>query len=170
MCVYLRKFKQMDKYLNIVSFNIPYPANYGGVIDVYYKLEALRACGVKLILHCFEYERPHAPELESICDKVFYYKRRTGVIANLTWLPYNVYSRKDHRLIENLLQNDYPILFEGLHSCYYMDDPRLRNRMKIFRECNIEHDYYRHLAKSGKGLVRNAFSRSRPCASKPIRK
>ena len=138
----------MDKYLNIVSFNIPYPANYGGVIDVYYKLEALRACGVKLILHCFEYERPHAPELESICDKVFYYKRRTGVIANLTWLPYNVYSRKDHRLIENLLQNDYPILFEGLHSCYYMDDPRLRNRMKIFRECNIEHDYYRHLAKS----------------------
>ena len=56
----------MDKYLNIVSFNIPYPANYGGVIDVYYKLEALRACGVKLILHCFEYERPHAPELESI--------------------------------------------------------------------------------------------------------
>lgn len=48
----------MDKYLNIVSFNIPYPANYGGVIDVYYKLEALRACGVKLILHCFEYERP----------------------------------------------------------------------------------------------------------------
>lgn len=24
-------------------------------------------------------------------------------------------------------------------------------------ECNIEHDYYRHLAKSGKGLVRNAF-------------
>ena len=147
----------MDKYLNIVSFNIPYPANYGGVIDVYYKLEALRACGVKLILHCFEYERPHAPELESICDKVFYYKRRTGVIANLTWLPYNVYSRKDHRLIENLLQNDYPILFEGLHSCYYMDDPRLRNRMKIFRECNIEHDYYRHLAKSGKGLVRNAF-------------
>ena len=111
--VYLRKFKQMDKYLNIVSFNIPYPANYGGVIDVYYKLEALRACGVKLILHCFEYERPHAPELESICDKVFYYKRRTGVIANLTWLPYNVYSRKDHRLIENLLQNDYPILFAG---------------------------------------------------------
>ena len=37
----------MDKYLNIVSFNIPYPANYGGVIDVYYKLEALRACGVE---------------------------------------------------------------------------------------------------------------------------
>lgn len=149
----------MDKYLNIVSFNIPYPANYGGVIDVYYKLEALHARGVKILLHCFEYERPRAPELERICEKVFYYKRRTGIIANLTRLPYNVYSRKDPRLIEHLLRNDYPILFEGLHSCYYMDDPRLRDRMKIFRECNIEHDYYRHLAKSGKGWIRNTFFR-----------
>ena len=83
----------MDKYLNIVSFNIPYPANYGGVIDVYYKLEALHACGVKLILHCFEYERPHAPELESICDKVFYYKRRTGVIE--TGQMFYFFSRLD---------------------------------------------------------------------------
>ena len=148
-----------DYHLNIVSFNIPYPANYGGVIDVYYKLKALTNCGVKIILHCFEYERPHAPELENICEKVFYYKRRTGLLSNFTLLPYNVYSRKDKRLINNLLQNDYPILFEGLHSCYYMSDPRLKNRKKIFRECNIEHDYYRYLAESGKGLIRNAFFR-----------
>lgn len=148
-----------DYYLNIVSFNIPYPANYGGVIDVYYKLKALADCGVKIILHCFEYERPHAPELEAICEKVFYYKRKTGLLSNITLLPYNVYSRKDKRLINNLLQNDYPILFEGLHSCYYMSDPRLKNRKKIFRECNIEHDYYRYLAESGKGLIRNLFFR-----------
>lgn len=147
----------MDKHLNIISFNIPYPANYGGVIDVYYKIKALSECGVKIILHCFEYERPHAPELEKLCEKVFYYKRKTGLLRNFSWLPYNVYSRKDSRLIDNLLQNDYPILFEGLHSCYYMSDPRLKARKKIFRECNIEHDYYRHLAKSGKGLIRNTF-------------
>ena len=42
----------MDKYINIVSFNIPWPANYGGVIDVYYKMQALHKCGVKIILHC----------------------------------------------------------------------------------------------------------------------
>lgn len=153
------KSNVMDKYLNIVSFNIPYPANYGGVIDVYYKLKALHECGVKIILHCFEYERPRAKELEDICERVYYYRRRTGIIANITLLPYNVYSRKDPSLINNLLKNDYPILFEGLHSCYYMSDPRLKDRMKIFRECNIEHDYYRHLAKSGKGLIRNCFFR-----------
>lgn len=149
----------MDKHLNIVSFNIPYPANYGGVIDVYYKLKALHDLGVRIILHCFEYERPHAPQLEAICERVYYYKRRTGLLANLTWLPYNVYSRKDPRLRENLLKNNAPILFEGLHSCYYMADPRLADRKKIFRECNIEHDYYRHLARSGRHPIHNLFFR-----------
>ena len=28
----------MERYLNIIAFNIPWPANYGGIIDVYYKL------------------------------------------------------------------------------------------------------------------------------------
>lgn len=149
----------MEKYLNIISFNIPWPANYGGIIDVYYKMKALHQCDVKIILHCFEYERPHSPELEAICEKVYYYKRRTGLRANITLLPYNVYSRKHPELIANLLQNDYPILFEGLHCCYYIDDPRLKNRKKIYREANIEHDYYRHLAEAESHLVRKCFFR-----------
>ena len=149
----------MDKHLNIIAFNIPWPANYGGVIDVYYKLKALHECGVNIILHCFEYERPQAKELESFCEKVYYYKRHTGIIANITLLPYNVYSRKDPSLLANLLKNNYPILFEGLHSCYFMDNPLLKNRKKIFRECNIEHDYYYHLAKSERQFIKKCFFR-----------
>lgn len=149
----------MDKYLNIISFNIPWPANYGGIIDVYYKIKTLHRLGIKIILHCFEYERPHAPELEKICEKVYYYKRHTGVIPNITLLPYNVYSRKSPALIQNLLQNDYPILFEGLHSCYYINDPRLKDRLKIYRESNIEHDYFRHLALAEKNLIKKIFFR-----------
>lgn len=145
------------KYLNIIAFNIPWPANYGGVIDVYYKMKALHQCGVGIILHCFEYERPHAPELEAICEQVFYYKRQTGLRANITLLPYNVYSRKDPQLIANLLTNSYPILFEGLHSCYYLNDERLKGRLKIYREANIEHDYYLHLAKAEKHFIRKSF-------------
>lgn len=34
-----------EKRLHIISFNIPYPPNYGGVIDVFYKLEALSGNG-----------------------------------------------------------------------------------------------------------------------------
>lgn len=147
----------MDNYLNVVALNIPYPPNYGGVIDIYYKLKALHACGTRLILHCFEYERPKAPELLALCEEVHYYPRKTGLLPNLTLLPYNVYSRKDPRLLEALLRNDYPILFEGLHSCYYLADERLRRRLKIFRECNIEHDYYRALVSSTGNLVKKSF-------------
>lgn len=149
----------MDQFLNILAFNIPWPANYGGIIDVYYKMKALKRCGVKIILHCFEYERPHAPELEEVCEKVYYYKRQTGLLPNLTLLPYNVYSRKDPKLIARLLENEYPILFEGLHCCYYLPDPRLKNRLKIYREANIEHDYYRHLAQADNQLIRHCFFR-----------
>lgn len=147
----------MDKHLNIVAFNIPWPANYGGIIDVYYKLKALHDCGVRIILHCFEYERPHAPILDTLCEHIYYYKRHTGLLTNLTYLPYNVYSRKHPELLKNLLKNDYPILFEGLHCCYYINNPKLKNRIKIYREANIEHDYYYHLAKAEKHPIKKCF-------------
>lgn len=147
----------MDKKLNIIALNIPWPANYGGVIDIYYKIKAIHDCGVKVILHCFEYERPHAPQLEEICEEVYYYRRRTGLTANLSLLPYNVYSRKNKTLIDNLLKNDHPILFEGLHTCYYLDDKRLARRFKIFRGCNIEHDYYHAIGHAERNPIKKLF-------------
>lgn len=160
----------MEKHLNIVSFNVPWPANYGGVIDVFYKIKALHDIGVKVILHCFEYGRPQAKELENYCEKVYYYPRRTGLIANLTLLPYNVNSRKDPLLLKHLLENEYPILFEGLHTCYFLNHPALRNRFKIFRECNIEHDYYRQLAGKEQSLLHNLFYEIEACRFKAYQK
>ncbi|MDR0430926.1 MAG: glycosyltransferase family 1 protein [Tannerellaceae bacterium] len=147
----------MDKYINIIALNIPYPPNYGGIIDIYYKIKALYAIDVKVILHCFEYERLPAKELNKLCKEVYYYKRRTGWLANLSLLPYNVYSRKKKELLKNLLKNDYPIIFEGLHSCYYLNDKCLSGRFKVYRESNIEHDYYRMLAHSCKDRLVKTF-------------
>ncbi|MDL2281693.1 glycosyltransferase [Parabacteroides sp. OttesenSCG-928-G06] len=147
----------MKKHIHVIAFNIPYPANYGGVIDVFYKVKALYDMGVGVILHCFEYGREHAAELEALCEKVYYYKRRTGLLANLSLLPYNVNSRRDPQLLAHLLEDDYPILFEGLHTCYYINEPRLRNRIKIYRESNIEHDYYRMLAKATSKKIEKLF-------------
>jgi len=137
-----------DKHLHIISFDIPYPPNYGGVIDVYYKIRTLHKLGIKIHLHCFEYPgRDRSIELNSICEEVFYYPRKTGLRSAFSFKPYIVTSRKSEVLMANLLKDDYPVLFEGLHSCYYIDDPRLRNRMKIYRESNIEHRYYFNLFK-----------------------
>jgi hypothetical protein len=147
----------MDKHLNIIALNIPWPANYGGVIDIFYKLKALHQLGVKIILHTFEYDRPPAMELEEYCEQVYYYPRHTGLFANFSLLPYNVVSRKNPLLLTRLLKNTYPILFEGLHTCYYLADERLRGRKKIVRASNIEHDYYWHLFKAEKNPIKKAF-------------
>jgi hypothetical protein len=149
----------MEKYLHIIALNVPYPPNYGGVIDIYYKLPALHRLGVKIILHCFVYDRPPAAELEAFCEETHYYKRRTGLIANLGLLPYNVRSRKAPRLMERLLRDGHPILFEGLHSCYYLADKRLAGRLKLYREGNVEHDYYRLLAASCRKPLTRLFLR-----------
>ncbi|MDD4516521.1 glycosyltransferase family 1 protein [Massilibacteroides sp.] len=148
----------MDKYLHIISLNIPWPANYGGVIDIFYKLKALHKLGVKIILHAFEYDRPQASELSQFCEQVYYYKRHTGIVPNLSILPYNVISRRDPLLLERLLKDNYPILFEGLHTCYYLSDRRLKDRLTFVRGTNIEHDYYYHLYKAETDLVKRTFS------------
>lgn len=146
-----------DQHFHIVSFDVPYPANYGGVIDVYYKLVALKKAGLKIHLHCFDYGRGEAKQLEEHCEEIFYYPRKTGVSANLSLVPYIVNSRKSEQLIQNLLKDEYPILFEGLHSCFYLNDKRLKNRFKIYRESNIEHHYYYHLFKSEKKPLKKIF-------------
>ncbi|MCB2222297.1 MAG: glycosyltransferase family 1 protein [Bacteroidetes bacterium] len=135
-----------DQYLHIVAFDIPYPPNYGGVIDVYYKLKALHKKGIGIILHCFEYPgRDRADELKKYCTKVHYYPRLMGLRSALSLKPYIVASRRSEQLLSNLLKDDHPILFEGLHSCYYISHPKLRKRVKIYRESNIEHRYYFNL-------------------------
>ncbi len=148
----------MNTHLHIISFDIPYPANYGGVIDVFHKIRCLNKEGIKVILHCFEYgNRKSSPELEKLCEKVYYYKRNTSFINQLSVLPYNVKSRISSELKQHLLQDNYPILFEVLHSCYLINDADFKNRIKLFRHSNIEHNYFLELAKAETSLLKKLY-------------
>lgn len=145
--------------LHVVAFNIPWPANYGGVIDVYYKLEALHLLGASIVLHCYEYEHQEYPteQLLNVCREVHYYPRDRGLRANLSLLPYNVYGRRGEVLLERLLLDEAPILFEGLQSCFFLTHPALRHRCKVVRPANVEHHYYRALAVAEHTFVSKAF-------------
>jgi hypothetical protein len=133
------------KHLHVVSFNVPYPADYGGVIDVFYKIKALHELGVKVHLHCFHYGRDESKELESVCETVQYYPRKKFYQAIYSNIPYIVGSRKSDELLSNLAADDYPIIFEGLHTCLYLNHPALKNKIKAVRMHNVEWDYYRSL-------------------------
>ncbi len=143
--------------LHIVSFDIPYPANYGGIIDVFYKIKELKKLGIKIHLHCFYKERKQTKELNKYCSSVNYYKRKTNFKNLLSWTPFIVKSRKDKELIKNILKIKCPILFEGLHSTSLINNKRLSNYKKFTRIYNIETNYYKLLAKSEKNFLKKIY-------------
>jgi len=132
--------------LHIISSDVPFPPDYGGMVDVYYKIKNLYEAGVKIYLHCFEYGRGEPSQMQAYCEEVYYYKRKTGVKGLSLKLPYMMYSRRDDNLLNNLIKIDAPILFEGVHTTYYLSHPALEARFKIMRNQNLEQDYYNLLA------------------------
>lgn len=135
---------------HIIAFDVPYPPNYGGIVDVYYKLKNLHATGGKIIYHCFYYAGHNPPTelLEQYCDEIYYYPRKKKLWKLVTSkLPYVVSSRDNKALLDRLLKDGYPILFDGIQTCFFMNHPEIKKRKRIFRANNIEHAYYEGLAR-----------------------
>jgi hypothetical protein len=148
----------MEKHLHIVAFNVPLPANYGGVIDVFYRLKALAEHGVRIHLHCFDYGRGPAAELERWCEEVHYYRRDMSPLRMLDRRPFIVASRHSEELVQRLMADCYPILLEGLHCCLLLEDERLlRDRLVMVRAHNIEADYYGELAAAERRLGKRLY-------------
>ncbi len=147
----------MSKQLHIVSFDVPLPANYGGVIDVFYKLKTLSELGVKIHLHCFYKDRQPQSELHKYCETVNYYPRKAKLNNIFSKLPFVVQSRISKLLINNLNKDNYPILFEGLHCTHQLLNKNFKNRKIFVRAHNIEHNYYKGLANSETNLAKKLF-------------
>ena len=146
-----------DIHIHIISFDIPFPANYGGVIDVFFKAKALSDSGVKVHMHCFQYGREHYPIMKETFYKVEYYKRDISKKHLFKSIPYIVSTRTSERLIENLTKDNYPILMEGLHTSILLEEPRLKTRIRLVRAHNIEHEYYYNLGKAEKDIFKKYY-------------
>lgn len=141
-----------NQVLHIVSFDVPHPPTYGGVVDVFYRIKALAEAGVRIVLHCFEYGREESRELSRLCAEVHYYPRLKPAASLPIKKPHIVVSRQHVDLLQRLLADEHPIWFEGLHCCYYLDHEALKNRKKFVRLHNIEWQYYERLAKRGASI------------------
>lgn len=147
----------MEKHLHIICLNVPYPVDYGGVFDLFYKLPALKAQGIKIHLHCFDYGRGEQPALNEYCEEVHYYKRLEGLKGLSLSLPYIVASRRNEELLQRLSNDDYPILMEGVHCTYLLNDARFYKRKCFLRLHNVEHIYYRNLSKLSTSLLKKIY-------------
>jgi glycosyltransferase involved in cell wall biosynthesis len=135
----------LDKHLHIICFDVPYPADYGGVIDVFYKIVWLQKAGIKIHLHCFANGRKPNNELDKYCETVNYYTRTKGISFSL---PYIVKSRSSKALAANIVKDNYPILMEGIHCTYLLNERLFADRKILIRLHNVEHKYYSSLAKN----------------------
>lgn len=147
----------MHDFLHIVCLDAPAPPDYGGAIDMFYKVKALHGIGEKLILHYFDY-RPsrNADALKPYCVAIHAYQRKSFIRSAPLTSPFIVHSRINSDLIDRLNEDNYPILLEGLHCAGIL--PFLRNKKRaVVRMHNEEASYYHHLAKTENSLWRRAY-------------
>ncbi|MEX1001012.1 MAG: glycosyltransferase [Crocinitomicaceae bacterium] len=152
----------MGKKLHIIAFDVPYPPNYGGIADVFYKLKSLHEAGARIIYHCYYYKGKNPPtkELEKYCETLHYYERKSSFSKLLfSKLPYVVASRNDTILLMNVLMDPAPILIDGIQCAYWLRHEDFYSQKILFRANNIEHEYYEGLAQWEKNIFKRMYLR-----------
>lgn len=149
----------MIKHIHVIAFDLPWPPNYGGSTDMYFKLDSLYKLGIRITLHVFLYDgKCESEDLKSTVDELYYYPRkRLNPFIGKT--PYIVKTRVSEKLFQRLLQDNSPILFEGLHTTFYANHPLLKDRIKVVRAHNVEHHYYEALALAEDSWLKRIFFR-----------
>ncbi len=140
-----------------MTHEVPWPANYGGVVDLFYKIKCLHQLGVKIHLHCYTADGEKQPELNKYCEEVNYYHRNRGLKGVSFKLPYIVKSRASAALLARLQQDEYPVLLEGIHCTYHLYKGALAGRTILVRLHNAEFEYYRRLEGNENSLYKKIY-------------
>lgn len=159
-----------EKTLHIICHDVPWPADYGGVVDPFYKIKTLSELGIKVHLHCFLYARTQEAELNRYCEEVHYYKRKTGWKGISFSTPYIVNSRAVPALLENLLKDDHPVLMEGIHCTAFVKHLMKHGKRVFLRLLNVESVYYRQLYKYERNIFKKTYYLNESVALKKYEK
>ena len=146
--------------IHIVAFDVPFPPDYGGVMDVYYRCRSLKNAGYHIILHCYEYGRGREHDFSEIAHEVHYYTRSKSLLSWFSKRPFIVGTRNSSELLNRLLQDNHPIVFEGQHCTFWLNHPELSNRKMMVRLHNIEWQYYDGLSKRSTSFFERWYFRS----------
>ena len=148
----------MNRHLHIVCLDVPWPADYGGAIDMMNRIAGFKKMGIAIHLHYFSYNERGTPnELNQYCESIHVYERKTGRKGLSSKLPYIVASRVNDELVRNLNQDRHPVLLEGIHCTGILPQLNLRERKVVVRMHNDEAAYYRELARAEPSLWKKFF-------------
>lgn len=148
----------MKKHLHIVCLDTPWPADYGGAIDMMNRIMVMKKADVAIHLHYFNYNERGIPnEINQYCESIDIYRRKKKQSAFFSKLPYIVSSRINDELISNLQKDNYPILLEGLHCTGILPHINLKERKVVVRMHNEESIYYKELAKAESSFFKKKY-------------
>lgn len=147
----------MSRHLHIVCLDVPWPADYGGAIDMMNRIMEFKKAGVAIHLHYFSYNERGNPEiLNDYCEAVYSYPRQSIKGLPLK-LPYIVSSRINEELINRLNADNHPILLEGIHCTGILPAIDKNNRKIVVRMHNEESVYYKELAGIEKNVSKKIY-------------
>ncbi|MDB5196018.1 MAG: glycosyltransferase family 4 protein [Flaviaesturariibacter sp.] len=147
----------MPKPLHIVCLDSPVPPDYGGAIDMYYKVVEL-SMHWEITLHYFNYKKErNADPLKIYCKNIYSYKRRSIINGLLSNQPYIVASRINQELIQRLNLDTNPVLLEGIHCSGILPYLKNKDRKVVIRMHNDEAEYYKQLAHSENNYLKKIF-------------
>ncbi|MEO7924893.1 MAG: glycosyltransferase family 4 protein [Chitinophagaceae bacterium] len=148
----------MSDHLHIVCLDTPWPADYGGAIDMMNRIRLFKQLGIAIHLHYFSYNERGTPnELNQFCESIHVYERKKKSALLSSRLPYIVASRINEELVRNLSVDDHPIILEGLHCTGILSKLDLSKRKLVVRMHNEEAVYYRELARAESSFFKKLY-------------
>jgi hypothetical protein len=129
-------------HLHLIAYDLLIPPTHGAAMDTYYLLQSLAMQGVSVQIHVFTDGQPPSSDLFRYAEAVYAYPTRTLSRKLPARYPHMVSARNHPALLERLLQDDWPILFAGLQTTYFLSHPEFERRVKLVRLHRIEWEYH----------------------------
>ncbi|MEP7279996.1 MAG: hypothetical protein ABI813_15215 [Bacteroidota bacterium] len=149
----------MNKQVHIVCPEIPHPSSTADMTDTYFQLHFLQRAGYQVILHCFHDDtNPVSTHLNQLVSGIHLYARNHGHKGVSIRHPYCISSRSNPALLENLLQQVHPVLFQGMSCTYYLPHLAAHGYKTVVRINGIASQLYETLTRCEKSLIKKAYS------------
>lgn len=143
----------------VVSGFVPYPANFGGALDVWERIKGLTALGHEVDLIATDKNNPTKEQIEEIelYAKNFYFTRRKNEIKQLfAKLPLQFLSRKDLASIK--INQSYDLVILESEFCWPITlNTSITYNKIVVRVHNIESHYFKMLGNSSSSLKEKVY-------------
>ena len=165
----------MQRSLNIISGHIPCQSTLGDAQQTYWLLEALSAAGIQVHLYTFSESDPTIDkatnlQLAKICSSIKSYPIHHGHRNFSFSAPYATSKYLNAQLVNDLKENNFPILIEGMGPCGLALSTELEHRKIWVRILTYAPSYFRYLQERSIAPLKKLFYQRESILSKRILK